>query len=159
MPNIFQPEFDEPRDREGFRARRARVGYQLGTERLGLSVWEIAPGQAAYPFHFHLGEEELLVVLTGRPSLRTQEGWRDLSEGDAISFLRGQSGAHQLVNRSSEPVRFLAVSTNGELDAVIYPDSNKLGVAERPPGGGGLRKYFKLGSEVDYYDSETHAPH
>jgi uncharacterized cupin superfamily protein len=155
VPNVFEPEFDEPRDHEGFRAERARIGYQLGTERLGASVWELQPGEAAYPFHFHFAEEELVVVLEGRPSLRAPEGWRELDAGEAVSFPRGEKGAHQLANRTAEPVRFLAISTNGEPDLVVYPDSQKLGAAERLPAGGGFRKYFRLESEVDYYDRET----
>jgi hypothetical protein len=39
MGNIYEPDFDEPRDDDGFRARRARVGHQLGTERIGISLW------------------------------------------------------------------------------------------------------------------------
>lgn len=155
MANVNRPEFDEPREHEGFRALRARVGHQLGTERLGLSVWEVPPGEAAYPLHFHFTEEEAVIVLEGRPSLRTPDGWRELEEGAVVSFLRGEQGAHQIVNRTSERVRFLALSTNGEPDLVIYPDSNKLGAAERLPDGGGFRKYFRLESEVDYYDREA----
>lgn len=154
MPNVHDPDFDETRDREGFRARRSRIGYQLKTERLGVSLWELPPGQAAYPYHFHLGEEELLIVLEGTPALRTPDGWRDLAEGEALSFLRGEDGAHQLVNRTDAPVRFVAISTNGDPDLVVYPDSGKLGAAERLPTGGGVRKWFRLDDAVDYYDGE-----
>lgn len=154
MPNIADPDFDETRERDGFRARRARIGYQLGTERLGVSLWELAPGQAAYPYHFHLGEEELLVVLAGAPRLRTPDGWRDLAEGEVVSFPRGEEGGHQIVNSSDAPVRFLAVSTNGDPDLIVYPDSGKLGAAERLPSGGGVRKWFRLEDAVDYYDGE-----
>lgn len=157
MPNVHDPDFDEIRDREGFRARRSRIGYQLKTERLGVSLWELPPGQAAYPYHFHLGEEELLIVLEGTPALRTPAGWRDVAEGEALSFLRGEDGAHQLVNRTDAPVRFLAISTNGDPDLVVYPDSGKLGAAERLATGGGVRKWFRLDDAVDYYDGE-HPP-
>jgi uncharacterized cupin superfamily protein len=154
MSNVNEPQFDEERDREGFRARRARIGYQLGTERLGISQWELPPGQAAYPYHLHLTEEELLIVLKGAPSLRTPEGWRDLAEGEVVSFLRGEPGAHQLVNRTADTVAFLAISTHGEPDIVLYPDSNKVGASERLPQGGGLRTFFRLDDVVDYYDGE-----
>ena len=30
---------------------------------LGLSLWELPPGEAAYPYHYHLAEEELVFVL------------------------------------------------------------------------------------------------
>jgi uncharacterized cupin superfamily protein len=152
--NIDDPEFDELRGQSGFRVRRARIGYQSGSERLGASLWELPPGEAAYPYHFHLGEEELLVVLKGTAALRTPDGWRDLAQGDVVSFLRGEDGAHQLVNRTDAPVRFLAISTNGDPDLVVYPDSNKLGAVERRPTGGGIRKWFRLDDAVDYYDGE-----
>jgi uncharacterized cupin superfamily protein len=154
MVTINDPLFDEPREQEGFVARRARLGHQLGTRRLGASLWEIPPGQAAYPYHLHLAEEELLVVLAGRPSLRTPAGWRQLEEGEVISFPVGEEGAHQLVNRTAEPVRFLALSTNGEPDVVLYPDSAKLGAAERRPDGSGLRTCFRLADQVDYWEGE-----
>ena len=100
--NINDPVFDEPREHPGFRCSRARVSRQAGSERLGLSLWELPPSEAAYPYHYHLAEEELLVVLEGRPSMRTPDGWRDLLEGEVVPFLRGEQGAHQLLNRTEE---------------------------------------------------------
>jgi uncharacterized cupin superfamily protein len=154
VANINAPLFDEPREQPGFRCLRARISRQAGAERLGLSVWELPAGEAAYPYHYHLAEEELIVVLDGTPSLRTPDGWRELSEGEVVCFLRGERGGHQLVNRSADAVRFLAFSTNGEPDVVLYPDSGKLGAFERVAEGGGLRSMFRLGDAVDYYDGE-----
>jgi uncharacterized cupin superfamily protein len=154
MPNINDPLFDEPREHEGFRALRSRLSRQAGSERLGLSLWEVAPGQAAYPYHHHLGEEELVLVLSGRLELRTPDGWRELPQGEVVAFLRGEEGGHQLVNNTQETVRFLAFSTNGEPDLVIYPDSGKVGAFQRLPDGGGLRAMFRSGEAVDYYDGE-----
>lgn len=154
MPNINDPLFDEPRDHPGFRCSRARLGRHAGCERLGMSLWELPAGEAAYPYHHHLAEEELLVVLDGRPSLRTPDGWRELAEGEVVAFPRGERGAHQLANRTTLTVRFLAISTNGEPDIVIYPDSGKLGAAERSPQGDGLQMMFRMADVVDYHDGE-----
>jgi uncharacterized cupin superfamily protein len=154
QPNFHRPDFDELRDWEGFRARRARLGRQVGTQRLGVSLWELDPGEAAYPYHVHLAEEELLVILDGRPSLRTPDGWRELEPGDVLSFPAGEQGAHQLVNRSDALVRFLAVSTQFGPDVVLQPDSGKVGAFERLPEGGGLRKWFRAADEVGYLDGE-----
>jgi uncharacterized cupin superfamily protein len=154
VPNIEDAHFDEPREHPGFQCLRARVGRQAGSERLGLSLWEVPAGEAAYPYHHHLGEEELILVLEGTPSLRTPRGWRDLQEGEVVAFLRGEHGAHQLVNRTDETVRFLAFSTSGDPDIVIYPDSDKIAACERLPEGGGLRTMFRLTDTVDYHDGE-----
>jgi uncharacterized cupin superfamily protein len=155
VPNIDDPLFDEVREQPGFRCMRARLGRQAGCERLGLSLWELPPGQAAYPYHHHLVDEELVLVLEGRPSLRAPEGWRCLQQGEVVAFPRGEGGAHQIVNRTDAIVRFLALSTGGEPDIVIYPDSGKLGAFERLPDGGGVRALFRMADAVDYFEGEA----
>jgi uncharacterized cupin superfamily protein len=117
-------------------------------------LWEVPPGQTAYPYHCHLGDEELLVVVRGTPELRTPEGWRRLEEGEIISFPAGAGGAHQLVNRTDAPVRFLAVSTSGTPDVVLYPDSGKVWAGERDPGADGAAFVFRQSDTVDYYEGE-----
>jgi uncharacterized cupin superfamily protein len=151
--NIKQPEFDEPREHRGFNCRRARIGRQAGSEKVGASLWELPAGEAAYPYHWHVAEEELLVVLDGEPSLRTPDGWRELSEGEVVSFPTGEEGAHQIVNRTGETIRFLAIS-NQQPDIVVRPDSKTVGVFERRPEGGGLYAHFRLGDEINYFEGE-----
>jgi len=155
MPNIFRPSFEDGEKPEGFRAKRARLGYELGTELIGASLWEVPPGEAAYPYHYHYADEEMVIVLSGRPTLRTPDGNRELEPGDAVRFELGESGAHQILNRTEEEVRFLAVSSHGRPDVVVYPDSDKIGVGERLPRGGGLRAFFRRATGVDYWTDET----
>jgi uncharacterized cupin superfamily protein len=156
MPiNIERPDFDEPRDQEGFRALRAGIGRQAGAVKLGASLWEVPPGEAAYPYHFHYGEEEMVVILSGTPTLRSADGERELEQGEFLAFLPGEQGAHQILNRTDEPVRFLAVSTSGAPDIVAYPDSGKIGAFERRREGGGLRVLFRREDETGYYDGES----
>jgi uncharacterized cupin superfamily protein len=69
-----------------------------------------------------------LVVLRGRPTLREPEGERELEEGEAVLFPIGPEGAHQLLNRSKSPVRYLVVSNRPSPEAVEYPDSQQLSV-------------------------------
>lgn len=154
MPNIYRPEFEEGERPEGFRGRRARIGYELGTELIGASLWEVPPGEAAYPYHFHYADEELVIVLSGRPSLRTPEGTRELETGEAVRFPLGEEGAHQILNRTDEAATFLAISSSGRPDVVVYPDSNKIGVGERLPRGGGLRAFFPRDAAANYWTGE-----
>jgi uncharacterized cupin superfamily protein len=151
--SITQPQFDEPRAHPGFNCRRARLGRQAGSEKVGASLWELPSHQAAYPYHWHVAEEELVVVLEGEPSLRTPSGWRELAEGEVVSFLTGEGGAHQIVNRTEETVRFLAIS-NQQPDIVVRPDSQTIGAFERRPEGGGLYAHFRLGDQIDYFEGE-----
>jgi uncharacterized cupin superfamily protein len=154
MANIYRPVFELGERPEGFRGRRARIGYELGSELIGCSFWELPAGEAAYPYHFHYADEELIVVVQGQPTLRTPEGSRELDEGEALRFPVGQAGAHQIINRSERTVTFLAISSHGRPDVVIYPDSGKIGVGERLPRGGGLRAFFRDADAVSYWEGE-----
>jgi uncharacterized cupin superfamily protein len=154
VPNIEDPDFELRDAPPGFRAKRARIGYELGSETVGVSLWELPPGEAAYPYHFHYSDEEVVIVLRGRPTLRTPAGHRRLEQGEAVRFELGEAGAHQLYNPTEEPVRFLAVSSHGSPDIVVYPDSNKVSAAERNPHGEGFRSYFDRAEEVGYWQGE-----
>jgi len=151
--SITAPVFDEIREHPGFNCRRARLGRQAGSEKLSMSLWDLPAGEAAYPYHFHLAEEEIVVLLEGRPSLRTPAGWREMEEGEVVSFLVGEDGAHQIVNRTEEPVRFLAIS-NQQPDIVVRPDSRSLSVVERRPEGGGFSQHFSMDDAAGYFDFE-----
>ena len=155
MVSIQSAEFDEQREHPGFQSRRVRLGRQAGSERIGLSLWEIPPGEAAYPYHFHLVSEELLINLSGRPSLRTPNGWRDLEAGEIVSLPVGEQGAHQLVNRTDNPVRFLAVSDRAS-DIVIRPDSETISVYDRSAPADSFHHTFRLEDAVDYFEGEHH---
>jgi uncharacterized cupin superfamily protein len=110
LANIFEPQFDGDQERRGFTYRRAQVGRQAGADRLGASLFEIPPGQATFPYHHHTANEELLIVLAGRPALRSPDGWRDLDQGEVVAFPVGERGAHQIANRSAETARVLMIS-------------------------------------------------
>lgn len=112
MPNLFEPDWDTERDDPPFRWRRARLGRQAGSRELGASLFELPPGAASSPLHAHFANEELLVVVAGRPTLTVlDEAERELAPGDVVACPAGREGAHRLDNRTDEPVRVLIVST------------------------------------------------
>jgi len=159
MPNINRPVFEEEERPAGFRSKRARIGYELGSELIGCSQWELPPGEAAYPYHFHYADEELVIVLSGRPTLRTPEGTRELEEGEVLHFPVGEEGAHQIYNQTDEPATLLAIASSGRPDVIVYPDTDKIGFGERRPKGGGLRAFFRRGDGVDYFEGERRPKH
>jgi uncharacterized cupin superfamily protein len=156
VANILEPDFDDQENRPGFTYRRARIGWRVGSDRLGASVYELPPGQASFPYHWHAANEEMLIVLSGRPSLRSPSGWRELTEGEVIAFRAGAEGAHQIVNRGQDQATFFVLSTMIAPEITEYPDTGKLGALERAPGspGSGGQRFFKPGDAVDYWDGE-----
>jgi len=88
-------------------------------------VYELNPGNWVV-YHFHHGSEELMVVLRGRPTLRTGGGSRRLDEGDVVHFPTGPAGAHGVSNETDEPVRFLMASTLHSPEVAEYPDLKQI---------------------------------
>ena len=158
MPNVFEPDFDAEQDRPPFTWRRARLGRQAGAEALGASLFELPPGASSFPLHVHHANEEMIVVLAGRPTLRSIDGSRELSPGELVACPVGRRGAHRIDNATGEPVRFLVVSTMNAPEVNEYPDSGKVWVRDFAPGlqGGedALNAVLRADATVDYLDGE-----
>jgi uncharacterized cupin superfamily protein len=146
-----QLQFDAE-DPEGFRAGMFRPGPELGAVETGASLYEIPPGEAICPYHYEYGEEEWVLALSGRPSVRTPEGTEQLEPLDLVFFPKGPDGAHQVRNDSDEPARVLMWSTIVIPTATAYPDSDKVGVWT---GDKSENLMARRSSAVDYFDGEA----
>jgi uncharacterized cupin superfamily protein len=147
--NLFAVELTlDEGDPDGYHTAYGRIGPLVRSSRLGLSVYELPPGQSICPYHWEAGDEEWLIVLAGRPTLRTPDGERELDAWDAVCFPMGAEGAHKVTNRSDAPARVGMLSTKNDPGISVYPDSNKVGAW--PPG-----KLFRIDDAVDYWDGEV----
>jgi uncharacterized cupin superfamily protein len=157
--NVFDPELEPgSNDPPGFRALGAAIGQQAGSRHLGASLYELPPGEALCPYHWHEANEEMAIALAGKPSVRTPDGWRELEPGAVVSFPRGREGAHQVMNRGDETARVLMVSEMNAPELVVYPDSNKTGVRSQAPGSprtdDEILLRFRFDDAVDYWEGE-----
>jgi uncharacterized cupin superfamily protein len=155
LRNVFADDWEELYPQmDGWRANYRRLippGHDLG-----MTLYELQPHQTQCPYHFHHGAEELLLVLRGRPTLRTPDGERQLEPGDFAHFPKGPAGAHHVVNRSDEPVRYVVGSRNVSPEVCEYPDSGKVAAASREASSRGERllTVHRFDDEVDYFDGE-----
>ena len=138
-----------PPEKPGYRWRRKRVAG----EHLGASLYELPPGQATFPYHYELGNDELLVVITGRQTLRAPDGEREPQPGDCLHFPSDPDGAHQVINRSDEVARVLLVSNLALPRAAVQVDSGKIII--RWGTGSDERRWFPLSAETDYWEGEA----
>jgi uncharacterized cupin superfamily protein len=147
--NLLDGELDDAEERPGYRHRRRQVGRLLGGDLLGATVYEVPPGEKLWPYHWELGCEEFLVVVSGRPTVRTPDGERELVPGDVVHFPEGETGAHQVLNRSDGVLRVLIGSTKSSLAVAGYPDSGKLLIS-----AAGREQVMLRDVPVDYWDGE-----
>ncbi len=150
--NLYGDEWDRTEERDGWRSRDAWVGHRLGAELIGGSLYELEPGDRLWPYHLHHSNEEWLLVVRGRPTLRSPEGEQELREGDVVCFPRGAAGAHQVSNRTDSPIRVLMLSTLLLPEIVEYPDSGKVGARDAK---GERLLMARPGPQLDYWDGET----
>jgi uncharacterized cupin superfamily protein len=142
--------FDED-DPEGYKTAYVRVGPEIGAAMLGATIYDLPVGQSICPYHYEYGNEEWLLVLDGRPTLRHVEGEEELAPGDVVNFPVGPEGAHKVTNRTDAPVRVVIFSTKHEPGVAVYPDSDKIGVW---PGDKRDHILVRRESVVDYWDRE-----
>jgi uncharacterized cupin superfamily protein len=123
------------------------AGTWGGGHPFDLQIRRLPPGAAVCPFHAHLAQWELFVVLAGTGTVRAGSETHPITPGEV--FVHPPGEPHQLINSGAADLEVLIIADNPQLDAFYYPDSHKWGL--RPPG-----KYFRM-TETDYFDGEEPA--
>lgn len=133
-----------------------RFGEELGAKLWGGTVYELAPGKKVCPYHWHFGEEEWLLVVSGTPTLRTPSGKRVLEPWDVAVFVRGEAGAHEVRNETGEPVRVVMFSTASDPEVAVFPDSGKVSVNAgwSRKDGPKVQLMNRPEANLDYWDGE-----
>lgn len=124
-PTRLQPSAYPP----PFAARMAgRVKHPLGDlfglTNFGVNLVHLAPGAVSALRHAHTKQDEFIYVLSGRPTLHTDEGETPLAPGMCAGFKAGSGNAHRLINATGEPVVYLEVGDRTPHDEVSYPDDD-----------------------------------
>lgn len=153
--NLFRAELGPGSTRAGYSSREAQIGGALGAVGWGGTIYELLPGERVCPYHWHVAEEEWLLVLSGTPTLREQDGEQVLRPWDVAVFRRGASGAHEVRNDTDTPLKVLMLSTVSHLEICVYPDSGKVGASYIDADGTvkGLRN--RPENNLDYFDGEA----
>ena len=137
----------EHEDYEYFRRKIVPFGSAKNTV---VSIYEIPPGKAAYPYHYHHKNEETFYILSGEGLLRTPDGERKVAAGEFLFFPTGAQGAHKLTNCSeTETLIYIDFDVVHDVDVAVYPDSHKIGV-----WGMGINRTYPQDADVDYYEGE-----
>ncbi len=154
-------EFDiGPEGSSVFAGKIQTIGQKLGLSGLGCMHIAVQPGKRAFPFHNHLGNDEMFVILEGSGTYRYGDTEFPVSAGDVCGAPRGgPDTAHQLINDGAIPLRYLAISTQNDPDVVEYPDSGKFAALAIRPGPSFMQAHLKFigraGDSLDYYDGEA----
>lgn len=99
-----------------------RLGSHAGLTALGVSHVLLKPGAWSSQRHWHDGEDEFLVMLSGEAVLIEDDGETPLRAGDCSAWPAGVRNGHHLVNRSEADCLFLCVSAGDRTAGGGYAD-------------------------------------
>ncbi len=120
------------------------------SENFDVSIYEVPPGKAAVPYHYHMRNEEVFYILRGTGLLKTPEGERQVTAGDFLYFPNNEKGAHKVTNISeTELLIYADFDIRHSLEVAVYPDSDKVGIYDK-----GNFMVFPVSKQVDYYEGE-----
>lgn len=143
-----------------YEARWAPLADRLGARKLGYGSWIVPPGKASVPYHYHLVNEELAIVLGGEIWVRLDGRHHRLEAGDLVAFPAGADSVHQFLNHDDRPAHLLLASTKIPREVVGYPDSDKrmayvAGLAADPPAERMMTKDGRvLAGRAGYFEGE-----
>jgi len=138
-----------------FELLRRQLGAASGGKKIGTSLVELPPGKRSWPFHAHTANEEAIFILEGEGMLRLPSGEIPVRAGHYIACPAGPDHAHQMINRSRAPLRYLVLSTMLPLEVSQYPDTQKLGIYTSGPHAARRLGYLQ---ETDYWHGEETEP-
>ncbi len=98
-----------------------RLAPAGGLTAFGVSQVVLKPGAWSSQRHWHKGEDEFLVMVSGEGVLVDDAGEHILRRGDCVAFPMDDGNGHHVQNRSDEDCVFVVVSA-GNSEGGDYPD-------------------------------------
>lgn len=103
---------------------KRRLGDHFHLANFGVNLTTLAPGSISALLHCHAKQDEFIYVVSGDPTLVWGDEEQALHPGDCCGFKAGDGRAHQLANRTKEPVVYLEVGDRSSEDSVDYPNDD-----------------------------------
>lgn len=103
------------------------LGDAVGLERLGLHIIRVPPGKDAFALHAHYGEEEFVLVLSGRGVAEHGDERIEVGPGDFLGYPTPQT-PHNLTNPFDEDLVYLSGGERNAVDIIEFPRTGHRGV-------------------------------
>lgn len=108
----------------------------------------VPPGKPNFPYHAHSAQWELYLVISGKGTVRHQNGKIEVRPGDAFIF--GPDEPHQLINSGEQDFIYYVIADNPIGESSYFPDSGKWKVNKSSAAD----RVVVKGEETDYFYGE-----
>lgn len=121
-------EWQEEGEGPKFGGRSRHLTHAVAGEnyRVGVLIEAPSPGMRLAPRHYHMLEEEHVLVLEGELTLLLGEAEYSMRAGDYVCFPAGLKTPHSMLNSGDGPCSYLMIGERNPAEVCVYPDSNKL---------------------------------
>jgi uncharacterized cupin superfamily protein len=83
----------------------------------------LPPGAVNWPYHSHTSRWKMVLILSGRGSVRTPGGLAPVHEADCLVHPPGEP--HQIQNTGATDLVYYLIANTPPVDVCHYPDTNK----------------------------------
>ena len=104
--------------------QKRQLGEVFGLKNFGVNLTRLAPHAISSLRHSHAKQDEFIYVVSGHPTLHTDQGRMRLSPGMCAGFRAGTEDSHHLYNETLEDVLYLEIGDRTPDDHVTYPDDD-----------------------------------
>lgn len=99
-----------------------RLGDAGGLTQFGVNLVTLEPGALSSLRHWHMAEDEFVMVTEGECVMVTDAGEEVMRPGDCAAFPAGVADGHHFINRSDAVARFLVVGSKAAREVATYSD-------------------------------------
>lgn len=108
-----------------------RVGDAGELTQFGANIIILAPGGKSSLRHWHLNEDEFVMVTQGTVQLQMDGGETEMVTGDCAAFKAGVEDGHCFINTTQSEARFLVIGTRTPYEEAYYSDIDMKVVVEK----------------------------
>ncbi|MEO8243879.1 MAG: cupin domain-containing protein [bacterium] len=99
-----------------------RLGDAGGLTQFGVNLVMLEPGALSSLRHWHMAEDEFVMITEGECVLVQDAGETVMRVGDCAAFPAGSTDGHQFINRSAAVAKFLVAGTKAPREVATYSD-------------------------------------
>jgi len=120
-----------------------RLGQAAGLTQFGVNLVMLEPGAVSSLRHWHMAEDEFVMITEGECILIQDEGETVMRPGDCAGFPAGSTNGHHFLNRTDRVAKFLVIGSKAPREVATYSDVDLRLEIE----GGTSRFTYKDGSD------------
>ena len=99
-----------------------RLGDAGGLTQFGVNLVMLEPGAMSSLRHWHMAEDEFVMVTEGECVMVQDGGETVMRPGDCAAFPAGSTDGHHFLNRTERVAKFLVVGTKAKREVATYSD-------------------------------------